>query len=179
MVDSFTSFLSQYSEFNRTIQEYVTTYQYALAQQNAKANSDRTSLLSELQVIENEDRRQKIQLQNRVAEQLNTLHRLLYTVDQHERGITEKRFRKYKDGYEEGPQVSDDHYTQREINSQVTTAIKSIEKITKSRMPKIRRAARCPRFGATAARTHARYALRCNGSAQAREPKYASSDSGT
>lgn len=136
MVDSFTSFLSQYSEFNRTIQEYVTTYQYALAQQNAKANSDRTSLLSELQVIENEDRRQKIQLQNRVAEQLNTLHRLLYTVDQHERGITEKRFRKYKDGYEEGPQESDDHYTQREINSQVTTAIKSIEKITKSRMPK-------------------------------------------
>src|SRR5699024_8275161 len=84
----------------------------------------------------NEDRRQKIQLQNRVAEQLNTLHRLLYTVDQHERGITEKRFRKYKDGYEEGPQESDDHYTQREINSQVTTAIKSIEKITKSRMPK-------------------------------------------
>lgn len=136
MVDSFTSFLSQYSEFNRTIQEYVTTYQYALAQQNAKANSDRTSLLSELQVIENEDRRLKIQLQNRVAEQLNTLHRLLYTVDQHERGITEKGFRKYKDRYEEGPQESDDHYTQREINSQVTTAIKSIEKITKSRMPK-------------------------------------------
>lgn len=136
MVDSFRSFLSQYSEFNRTVQEYITTYQYALAQQNAKANSDRTSLLRELQVIENEDRRQKIQLQNRVAEQLNALHRLLYTVDQHERGITEKRFRKYKDGYEEGSQESDDHYTQREINSQVTTAIKSIEKITKSRMPK-------------------------------------------
>lgn len=136
MVDSFTSFLSQYSEFNRIIQEYVTTYQYAVAQQNAKANSDRASLLGELQVIENEDRRQKIQLQNRVAEQLNTLHRLLYTVDQHERGITEKRYRKYKDGYEENPQESDGHYSQREINSQVTTAIKSIEKITKSRMPK-------------------------------------------
>ena len=69
MVDSFTSFLSQYSEFNRIIQEYITTYQYALAQQNTKANSDRTSLLSELQVIENEERRQKIQLQNKVAEQ--------------------------------------------------------------------------------------------------------------
>lgn len=136
MVDDFTGFLSQYSEFNRTIHEYVATYQYAVAQQNAKANSDRTSLLGELQVIENEDRRQKIQLQNRVAEQLNTLHRLLYIVDQHERGITEKRFRKYKDGYEERPQESGDHYTQREIDSQVTTAIKSIEKITKSKMPK-------------------------------------------
>ena len=136
MVDGFSSFLSQYSEFNRTIREYATTYQYALAQQNAKANSDRTILLSELQVIENEDRRQKIQLQNRVAEQLNTLHRLLYTVDQHERGITEKRYRKYKDGYEEEHQEGNVHYTQREINTQVISTIHSIEKITKSRMPK-------------------------------------------
>ena len=136
MVDSFTSFLSQYDEFNRTIQEYVTTYQCAVAQQNAKANFDRTSLLGELQVIENEDRRQKIQLQNRVAEQLNTLHRLLYTVDQHEHGITEKGYHKYKNEYEDNTQESSDHYTQGEINFQVTTAIKSIEKITKSKMPK-------------------------------------------
>lgn len=136
MVGRFSDFFSQYIEFNRTIQEYVTTYQYAVVQQNAKAISERTSLLGELQVIENEDRRQKIQLQNRVAEQLNTLHRLLYTVDQYECEITEKRYRKYKDEYEENPQESGNHYTQREINSQVTTAINSIEKITKSRMPK-------------------------------------------
>lgn len=136
MVGSFSDFLSQYSEFNRIIQEYIITYQYAVAQQNVKANSDRTSLLGELQIIENEDRRQKIQLQNRVAEQLNTLHRLLYAVDQHELAITEKRYRKYKDRYEEAQQENGDHYTQKEINSQVTSAIKSIEKITKSRLPK-------------------------------------------
>ncbi len=136
MVDSFSCFLSQYNEFVRTIQEYDTTYQYAAAKHQAKASSDRTSLLGELQIIENEDRRKKIQLQNRVAEQLNTLHRLLYTVDQHERTITERRYHEFKEGYEEYPQESDDHYTQREINAQVANTIKSIEKITKSRMPK-------------------------------------------
>ena len=49
----------------------------------------------------------------------------------------------------------------------------------KSKKLKIRRAARRTCFGATAARTHTCYALRCNGSAQAREPIFALSDSGT
>ena len=47
----------------------------------------------------------------------------------------------------------------------------------KNQKSAVRHAARV--FGATAARTHARYALRCNGSAQAREPTFASSVSGT
>ena len=137
MVANVAGFLSQYREFDKIIQEYLATYTFAVTHQEQRANTDRTSLLGELQSIENEDRRQKIQLQNRVAEQLNNLHRLLYVVDQHERAITEKRFRKFKDGYEEQQEdVRNAHYTQREIDAQVRNAITSIEKITKSRMPR-------------------------------------------
>ena len=137
MVANVAGFLSQYREFDKIIQEYLATYTFAVTHQEQRANTDRTSLLGELQSIENEDRRQKIQLQNRVAEQLNNLHRLLYVVDQHERAITEKRFRKFKDGYgEQQEDVRNAHYTQREIDAQVRNAITSIEKITKSRMPR-------------------------------------------
>lgn len=136
MIDNFSDFLKQYDELVQIISEYDTTYKYILAKQRTCENSDKTSLLQELQNVENAERRQKIQLQNRVQEQLAILRRSISAVEQHERFLTEKRFKKYKKNYESSPIEDDSHYTQNEINRQVTDAIASIQKITKSKMPK-------------------------------------------
>lgn len=136
MVNNFSDFLMQYDKFSKIINEYTTTYKYILSQQKTKESREKTSLLQELQTVENDERRQKIQLQNRVQEQLGVLRRAISAVEQHEKFITEKRFRKYKESHNAAPLPEDNHYTQSEINRQVTDAIASIQKITKSKMPK-------------------------------------------
>ncbi len=136
MIDNFSDFLLQYNEFTKIINEYDRTYKYILAQQKTRERSDKNLLLHELQTVENEERKQKIQLQNRVQEQLGILKRAIGTVEQNERFLTEKRFKKYKKNYESSPLTEDSHYTQSEISRQVSEAINSIQKITKSKMPK-------------------------------------------
>lgn len=136
MIDNFSDFLLQYNEFTKIINEYDRTYKYILAQQKARESSDKKLLLHELQTVENEERKQKIQLQNRVQEQLGILRRAIGIVEQNERYLTEKRYKKYKKNYESSPLTEDSHYTQSEISRQVSEAINSIQKITKSKLPK-------------------------------------------
>lgn len=136
MINDFSDFLLQYNEFTKIINEYDRTYKYILAQQKTRESSDKNLLLHELQTVENEECKQKIQLQNRVQEQLGVLRRAIGTVEQNERFLTEKRFKKYKKNYESSPLIEDSHYTRSEISRQVSEAINSIQKITKSKMPK-------------------------------------------
>ena len=100
MIDNFSDFLLQYNEFTKIINEYDRTYKYILAQQKTRESSDKNLLLHELQTVENEECKQKIQLQNRVQEQLGILRRAIGTVEQNERFLTEKRFKKYKKNYD-------------------------------------------------------------------------------
>lgn len=136
MVKSCSEFLIQYNEFSNIIQEYLSTYNFIVSQNKSREDSDRMSLLRELQIIENDERQQMVQLQNRIQNYLGSLRRLLYTVEQNERLITEKRFLKLKSRHVDSQQNTEEHYKQEEINKQVSEVIKEIQKITQSKMPK-------------------------------------------
>lgn len=89
-------FLSDYTEFQRIIDEYNTSFQYCFGQMASKEGIDRQQLLAKLQTIEISDRQQKLLLQQKVKHQLNELRRLLQIVDAQERQISERRFRLFK-----------------------------------------------------------------------------------
>lgn len=133
-------FLSDYTEFQRIIDEYNTSFQYCLGQMVSKEGIDRQQLLAKLQTIEISDRQQKLLLQQKVKHQLNELRRLLQIVDAQERQISERRFRLFKaerTSYGNSYVNSDDlQHSRQDINQQVANAVQSIQKITQSKMPR-------------------------------------------
>lgn len=133
-------FIGDYTEFQRIIDEYSTSFQYCLGQMASKEGVNRQQLLAKLQTIEISDRQQRLLLQQRVQHQLSELRRLLQIVDAQERQISERRFRRFKAermGAGNSYVNPDDlHHTQQDINQQVANAVQSIQKITQSKMPK-------------------------------------------
>lgn len=137
MLLQFSDFIDEYNRLSRTISEYNTSY---VAVQNSffsKESTDNQELLIVLNGIESQHNRQNQLLLQRVRAQLNKLKQIMIIVDSQERQIKEKRFLKFKNGHTASPPSRiDQHYTNEEIERQVSEAISSIQKITKSKLPK-------------------------------------------
>lgn len=137
MILQFNDFLNEYNGFSRIISEYMTSY---LAIQNSfssKKNADNQMILTMLNNIEREHNKQNQLLLQRVRAQLNSLKQMMIIVDSHEKQIKEKRFSKYKNERSSSmASQTNQHFTNEEIERQVTDVISSIQKITNSKLPK-------------------------------------------
>lgn len=133
-------FIDDYREFQRMIDEYNISFQFCLGQIASREGVDRQRLLAKIQTIEMSDLQQKLLLQQRVQRQLGELKRFLQIIDAQERRISERGFKRFKAerASEENSYVDLDElgHTQQDINQQIANAVESIEKITKSKMPK-------------------------------------------
>lgn len=137
MILQFSDFLNEYKDFTRIITEYMTSYMTIKNTFVGKQNSDNQALLIELNKIESEHSRQYRLLLQRVRSNLNKLKQILIIVESQEKLIKERRFLKYKNEYVSSSLDGGEyHYTDAEIDRQVNEAVTSIQKITKSKLPK-------------------------------------------
>lgn len=138
MIDSFAAFFTDYEKAEKIITEYTTSFQFGLSQHNLSTQTDNGQLLQQLQSIENQEREKKLTLQHQIQERISSLREVLRSVDDMERSMDEPRYQRFKQN--NWTRVQDDneghHRTRQEINTQVNETIKSIERITQSRMPK-------------------------------------------
>ena len=138
MLDSFASFFGDYEKAERIITEYLTSFQFGLSQRDLATRSDNGQLLQQLQIIENQEREKKLVLQHQIQDKINSLREILRTVDDMERSMDEPRYHRFKHTNWSRDQHTNvnQHRSRQEINAQVDETIKSIEKITHSKMPK-------------------------------------------
>lgn len=137
MLLQFSDFLNEYSGFSRIISEYATSYMAVQNFFSNKKNIDSQEMVTVLNDIEAQHNRQNQVLLQRVRAQLNKLKQIMIIVDSQEKQIREKRFLMFKNERSSSTvSQSDQHYTDEEIDRQVTEAISAIQKITKSKLPK-------------------------------------------
>lgn len=137
MLLQFSDFLNEYNGFSRIISEYITSYTAVQNFFSSKKNTDNQEMLTMLNSIEAQHNRQNQLLLQRVRTQLNKLKQIMIIVDSQEKQIKEKRFLKFKNERSSSTiSQTDQHYTNEEIERQVTEAISSIQKITRSKLPK-------------------------------------------
>lgn len=137
MIFQFSDFLNEYNGFSRIIREYITSYIAVQSLFSSKKITDNQAMLTMLSNIEIEHNRQNQLLLQRVRNQLNKLKQIMIIVDGQEKMIKEKRFLKFKNERISSATVETDlHYTDEEIERQVAEVVASIQKITRSKVPK-------------------------------------------
>lgn len=138
MLDSFASFFCDYERVEKIITEYITSFQFGLSQRETATRTDNGQLLQQLQSIENQEREKKLTLQHQIQERISSLREILQTVDDMERGMDEPRYHRFKHNswMRDNNTSMNPPRSREEINTQVNETIKSIERITHSKMPK-------------------------------------------
>lgn len=131
-------FINDFEKFQKIIDEYNKTFQYLLKRESSARNSNKKELLTKLEQVELEDQQQKLSLQQQINEQLNSIRTVVRFIDEQEEQISDRKFWqfKYENGNESQLNASSISHSKEDISLQLANTVKSIEKITKSKMPK-------------------------------------------
>lgn len=138
MHESAMEFINDFEKFQKIIDEYNKTFQYLLKRESSARNSNKKKLLTKLQQVELEDQQQKLSLQQQINEQLDNVRTVIRFIDEQEEQISDSKFWqfKYENGNESQLNASSIPHSKEDISLQLSNTVKSIEKITKSKMPK-------------------------------------------
>lgn len=131
-------FINDFEKFQKIIDEYNKTFQYLLKRESSARNSNKKELLTKLEQVELEDQQQKLSLQQQINEQLDSIRTVVRFIDEQEEQISDRKFWqfKYENGNESQLNASSISHSKEDISLQLANTVKSIEKITKSKMPK-------------------------------------------
>jgi len=137
VVKQFSDFQKEYEDLQLMVREYEQSFEYGSTASKQREQTDRAGMLSQLEDIERSDASERLQVMQDIEQKLNRLHNLIFAIDAHERNITEEGFVRLRERsrFSDAPAQTGIPCTQEDIAAQVEETVKSIEKITKSRVP--------------------------------------------